>query len=222
MFRPAGQVRARVFALGCICALAVAPVAAEQGSSAKLGLAGTAAPAEEPGERSRAFAPTHSSRFASRVQFQMEAMSTFTKTSAPGRELHDNLMYDEFSQAVERDLVRSTRRALRDYLMEVTAVNELLERMKHKSMLRVGLEGGGDTAGGRARNLGFGFGISSLRPSMDMDYEVGRSSFRFSLDGSGSVGLRYRNPRLGGNVVSAGYNGEDAYYLSWQIGGRRP
>ena len=219
---PAFAIRLNVLAGFCALALCASPVQAEgeQGksldfSSARVPVAKTAPP-----DKARtAFAPSRAGRFVDGVSIQMEAMSTFAKTAQPGWALHDNLMYAEHSQAVERSLLRTTRREFRDYLMQVTAVDQLIERYKSKGMRTVGLDKLGGSRQGSPRHFGFDFGISHFRPEVGVEYAVGRSSFKLSVDGDGSAGFRFRNARWGGNQVSLGFDGDDLFFVSWHVGG---
>ena len=214
----------RLHVLAGLCALALCalPVQAEGEEGRSLDFSAARAPAAKttPPDKARtAFVPSRASRFANGVNIQMEAMSAYAKTSLPGRALHDNLMYAEHSQAVERSLVRTTRREFRDYLMQVTAVDQLIERYKSKGMQSVGLGKLGGSQAGSRRHFGFDFGVSHFRPEVGVEYTVGRNRFKLSVDGDGSAGFRFRNPRWGGNQVSLGYDGEDVYFVSWHVGG---
>jgi len=214
----------RFHALAGICVLVLAASSAQAGDEARELMdfsAGSPPPAEavrpEP-TRTSSFALVRTGRFLDGVNLQMEAMSAYSQTSQPGGRVQDNVMYEEHSLAVERSLLRSTRRAVRDYLMEVTAADRLIERYKKKGLQSVGLDTlGGSGEPGKRRRLGFDFGISHFRPEVGLEYEVGRSSFKFSVSGDGRVGVRFRDPRWGGNNVSVGYDGDDVFYVGWRV-----
>jgi len=221
--RPVSAARLCLLAGVLVLVLLASPVQAEEPGGQSLDLSAAlaskdGAPRPEPSRT--AYVPTHTSRFVTSVNMQMEALSTFTKTAVPGTAMQDNVMYSEHTRAVERTLLRTTRRAFRDYLMEVSTVNRLIERYKSKGLQSVGLDklGGGTSRGGRSR-FGFDFGISHLRPEVGVEYEVGRNSFKLSVSGTGQAGFRYRHPRWGGSQVSVGYDGDEVYYLSWHVGG---
>jgi hypothetical protein len=222
--RPFSAILFQALAGSCALALVASPSLAGDSKRGTLNLSVVEAPLAKTALANRprtAFAPAHTARFFDGVNMQMEAMSTFTATSRPGTAVQDNLMYAEHSQAVERSLVRTTRRAFRDYLMEVTAVNELIETYKNKGMRSVGLEQiNGTRVGGQGRGrLGFDFGVSHFRPEVGVEYETGGSSFKLSVDSQGKAGFRYRNPRWGGNQVSVGFDGGEVYYVGWHVGG---
>lgn len=215
-------VRFSLLAGFCALALVAAPVLAEEQGGGPLDFSVAGKPqtqAQRPDPARTAYVPAHTRRFVTSVNMQMEALSSFTRTTEHGRQIQDNVMYAEHSRAVERTLLRSTRRAFKDYLMEVSTVNRLIERYKSKGLQTIGLETLDGARGGNRSRFGFDFGISHFRPEIGVEYEIGRSSFKLSVDGRGQAGFRYRNPRWGGNQVSLGYDGEDVYYLSWHVGG---
>jgi hypothetical protein len=219
---PAFAMRLHVLAGFCALALIAPSVQAEDQKGGALDFSAARAPVAQSKRTApprTAFVPAHTSRFANGVNMQMEAMSTYEKTAYLGSAVQDNLMYAEHSQAVQNSLVRTTRRAFRDYLMQVTAVDQLIERYKSKGMQSVGLikpDGSRKSSGGR---FGFDFGVSHFRPEVGVEYEVGRSTFKLSVDGEGRAGFRYRNPRWGGNQVSLGFDGGEVFYVSWHVGG---
>jgi len=219
---PAFAIRLHVLAGFCVLVLMAPSVQAEdqKGGSMEFSAArAPVAPTKRTAPPRTAFVPAHTSRFVNGVNMQMEAMSTYEKTAYPGSAVQDNLMYAEHSQAVQSSLVRTTRRAFRDYLMQVTTVDQLIEHYKSKGMQSVGLNNLTGTRKGSGSRFGFDFGFSHFRPEVGVEYEVGRSTFKLSVDGEGRAGFRYRNPRWGGNQVSLGFDGGEVYYVSWHVGG---
>jgi hypothetical protein len=173
---------------------------------------------DRPGPDRPAPTPAYANRFSSRVHFQMETMSVITQTAEPGLDPQDHLLYEELSLAVERDVRRETRRAVRDFLLEVTAVDQLVDNFLSRSIGSIG--GGGKATSGGRRALDFSVGVSHLLPEIEMQYDLGgRKSFKLGVDGRGSVGMRYRDPRLGGNEVGFGFDGDDTFYVNWGIKG---
>jgi len=214
----------RRFAIAGICALAALASTAyaddERPPTFRLGSGdATLADGSRPSPKRPAPTPSYASRFASRVQFQMETMSAITQTSVPGQRLQDHFLYEDMSRAVEHSVRRETRRAVRDYLLELTAVDQMVDNFLSRGIGSIGVLGQGDGPGGR-RSVDFSFGVSHLRPEVEMEYELGdNKSFKLGVDGRGRVGLRYRDPRLGGNQIGLGFDGDDTFYLDWRIGG---
>jgi len=220
--RPARRVRGCALALTCVLCLLVAPWLSAGDPEKTLRFDSSTASVGEisrPSPKRPVPAPSYADRFSSRVHFKMETMSAITQTAEPGQDPQDHFLYADMTRAVERDIRRETRRAARDFLLELTAVDQMVDDFLSRGIGSIGKIGGvGEVSG--PKSMDFSFGVSHLRPEIEMEYDFGgRKSFKVGVDSRGRVGMRYRDPRLGGNQVGFGFDGSDTFYVNWGIGG---
>jgi len=161
-------------------------------------------------------APFARERILPRVSMQLEAFSAF-RHAEPDRDIGDLLLHDEMTREVRRGVERATRRAVKDFLIHVTEVDRLVERLRRRGKALVD-PAGGPGGPGRARNVRFDVGFHRLMPEVQMRYGVGHGDLRFSVDAEGSVSVQYRDVRMTRGSVVVGFDGDDTYRLNWNVG----
>jgi hypothetical protein len=158
--------------------------------------------------------PSHfdQDRLMSRVALPLESISAFQGASLLD-DRADHVMSRELSREVRRGLESTTRRALKDYLLQTTSVDQRLELWADRKR-----GGGGAVAGApRSRRVDFDAGFDGFAPEVEMRYAVPYGSFRMSVDAGGEVSLRYRVHEDSRAELGAGVDGDGAYNLGLRI-----
>jgi hypothetical protein len=118
-----------------------------------------------------------------------ELRSQFGPMSLPllaptGRELEQHMLFGDMTRSAERNATRGVTRAMRDFLIEVTDVRDLVSSMPQpKTATTVRTRGGG--------SFGYSFGFAHRMPNVSLKYRRGSTETRVELDGRGEIGLEF-------------------------------
>jgi hypothetical protein len=115
---------------------------------------------------------------------------------APGA-VHQDVVYDVWSRAAEKQAERATRRALADYVLEETSLSRAFSRLTRSSRVF----GSPELTEGRRRagTVRWDAGISHGLPKVDMLYSVGargQAEVKFSLAAFGRFRVDFRPGQL--------------------------
>jgi hypothetical protein len=146
-----------------------------------------------------------------RLTGQFRAMVPYEALSVRGEALADHPHFDRLSENARDRVTHGTRKALEDFLLEATSLDDLLDRLGNKA--RRSSLGGGPEAGG----FGVGVGISHCAPSVELSRRTGPRAFRASLGLLGVVRVEYQQGRRSRASIYAGY---DAREGDFALGGR--
>lgn len=152
-----------------------------------------------------------------RVSMQLEALSAF-RDAEPDRDIREQMMFDEMSRDVRHSVERATKRAVKDFLMEVTEVDRLVERLRRRGKAMV--DPAGDGIPGRpggGKKVRFDVGFHRLMPNVQMRYGVGPGTFRVNVDAEGAFGVQYQDYRVTHASIAAGFDGNDTYRIGLNV-----
>jgi hypothetical protein len=154
-------------------------------------------------------------RLMSRVALPLETISAFHQANLLDRSASDTVMSTEMSDEVRRGVEYTTRRALKDYLLEQTTLVHRVELWADRKRPGGGGSVGGD---GSARRMSFNAGFDGFAPEVEMRYAVPYGAFRVSVDAGGELSVRYRVSENSRAELGAGVDGHGAYNLGVRIG----
>ncbi len=173
---------------------------------AALLLTGTAL-AEEPSKpESRAKAPTFrfdTKKLVPRVSIELESLSAYRRIAQPGHQLQDHVLFDQLAANVRRDVERMTRKAVKNYLLEVINLDRGIDSIK--TQIR------GEPA--ERSSMRFRLGFHSRLPVVGVSYDTGPGEMGLKVGADGAVGLHYRDSRMKQADFSASFDGEDRFEI---------
>lgn len=152
-------------------------------------------------------------RLLPRVSFPLEQLSAFGQAGVPGHEIADHVLFDELSDAVYYGIKRTTRKAVKSYLIDMSDLDRKLGELKSRRRQAVEQV---DPAGQPRKRLRFDFGISHFLPEVEMRYKLQGGSIKFSLDAEGAFDFSYRNTWMGRTEIRIGV--DDGYRLQCRFG----
>ncbi len=163
--------------------------------------------AEEPSKpESRAKARTF--RFDTRglqwrVSLELESLSAYRRIAQPGHQLQDHVLFDQLAANVRRDVERMTRKAVKNYLLEVINLDRGIDSIK--TQIR------GEPA--ERSSMRFRLGFHSRLPVVGVSYDTGPGEMGLKVGADGAVGLHYRDSRMKQADFSASFDGEDRFEI---------
>lgn len=140
-----------------------------------------------------------------RLNTQFGNMSAYHFLPGAGRDLGEWVMFDELTEIAKSRAERGTRRALKDYLLEVSSLERSVDAVRDS--------GDGNDAGPQ-RPLRFGLKISHGTPKVDMRYRLSSAVVRLGIRADGSVSAEFRRARGAGQTwIVARYDADGDYNL---------
>lgn len=144
------------------------------------------------------------SRLVPRVSNELESLTAFELLAQPGTGIQDHAMFEELRDKILRRGEKTTRRALRDQLLEMTGLDRSFSSGRSNRDAR-----------GPMR---FTFGVHSFRPEVGLKYRLGGTAFRIRLDSSGELGLGLSRNGARRSGITATYDGDQAFGLRARLG----
>jgi len=131
-----------------------------------------------------------------------------------GRELERFTMHTDVTDSARRGLERATTRALRDFVLEWSQIEEKLLSIPLSKKVSSSLAG---VSPGRPKvrsdqDLDFSVGISSMMPQVGLRYRLRETVTRFEVDGHGSVDLEFSRLANVYTRIAVQYDAEEAGY----------
>ena len=175
---------------------------------AALFLTGTALAEEafKPESRVKPKAPTfrlHAQKLMPRVFVELESLSAYHRVVEPGHQLQDHVLFDQLAANVRRDVERMTRKAVKNYLMEVINLDRGIDSLK--SRVR------GEPTG--RRSMHFRLGFHSQLPVVGVKFDAGPGELGLKVGADGAVGLHYNAGPYNQADFSANFDGEDRFEI---------
>ena len=114
------------------------------------------------------------------------------------------MLFDQLAASVRRDVERMTRKAVKNYLMEVINLDRGIDSVK----MRVRGE-----PSERRSSMRFRLGFHSRLPVVGVRYDTGPGEMGLKVGADGAVGLHYRDSRMRQADFSASFDGEDRFEI---------
>lgn len=146
---------------------------------------------------------------------QLESLSAFHGTRAPGDNDVDHVMFEPLTDAVYREAWHETRRAIRDYLFEVASIDDAIDNLRRRAARHHSAEPA--RQGGRKR-LDFDLGIHSATPEVEMRYRTFGGDVTFGVSADGEIGLNFRARSAQRAEVGVGFDGRDSFRFNFALG----
>ena len=143
-------------------------------------------------------------RLVPRVSLELESLSAYRRVAQPGNGLQDHVLFDQLTQNVRRDVKRMTRKAVKNYLMDVINLDRGIDRVKERVR--------GEEPAER-RSVHYQLGFHSRLPVVGMSYDAGPGVLGLKVGGNGSVGVHWSDSRMKQADFSASFNGEDRFEI---------
>jgi hypothetical protein len=130
-----------------------------------------------------------------------------------GNDLEQFTMRADVTDSARRGLEHATTRALREFVLEWSRIEERLLSIPLSKKVSSSLAG--VSPGPRVRSdqdLDFSFGISSMMPQVGLRYRLRKTVTRFEVDGHGSVDLEFSRLANVYTRVAVQYDAEETGY----------
>jgi len=130
-----------------------------------------------------------------------------------GGELERFTMHAEVTDSARRTLQGATTRALRDFVLEWSQIEERLLSIPLSKKLSSAIPDVNTGSSARPdRDLGFSVGISSLRPQVGLRYRFRETVTKFEVDGHGSVDVGFSRSAEVYTRIAVKYDAMDDWY----------
>lgn len=143
------------------------------------------------------------------VGFQWESVSALNGAILPGAELVDQVVFQQMNKEGRRGAQIATHRAVKEYLLELTDLDRVLDGVTFGRRGRESVSGGD-------RGLGFNVHFTHGLPKVEMRYPLGGGTLKFGLGAQGAVQVEYNASGLA--RVGVGYDGDNRYRLFTRVG----
>jgi len=138
---------------------------------------------------------------APRLQRQLRSVGPVAHWLPGGSGSDTRYFREEISPRIERTFESGARKAVKDYLLEITGLGASIDRFRS----RRGSGDGGSGAKGD-RRISTGFGISHGLPRLEVGMDTGSGSLRFEVGLTGNASLEYRPVRHRETRFGLGYD----------------
>jgi len=116
----------------------------------------------------------------------------------------DHVLYASLTAAAQRGAERGARDALKNFLIETTAVGRLFGSSKRNRSASA--ESAPPVQAPSRPSSGFGVGISHGRPELEWRYSAKANSLRLRVTSDGAAGLSFSRSRLNQTNLSVAYS----------------
>ena len=141
--------------------------------------------------------------FVPRVSRQFEEVIPIAPAHAE-TDFADSVLFATVSETARLQAERGTRKAVKNYLLEVTTLGRTVEAVK--------IRGRKAPDGGRPEGVRIGVGFAHGLPQVELRRRNGAGTFRFRVDLQGSVGVEFKQVRRRYSRVFVGYDADDDHY----------
>jgi len=136
---------------------------------------------------------------------QLQKLAPIDLGKVPGQALSAHMLFEEYTKATQRGVEHATKRAIRDFVLEETALSRAVSVFRHG-------KGSEDASADPSREVALGVGISGGSPEVVMQYDLESGSLRARLGTGGSAGLEFKHHRLTRTHVVARYDARRQEY----------
>lgn len=151
-----------------------------------------------------------------RVAFELSSLDAMRVAVGPTQPVRDHVLYDDMVERVERGVEKATRRALGEYLLESTNMDDVIARFGRRSGVASHRTAG--TPRGFGDRTDFNLRVYSGMPLLEMRYGLDQSMLRLRLSPTGSIGFDIGDRTMERTRLSFGFDGDDTFHVGCRIG----